>query len=124
MGEEIKRKLKAGDDVYIARNIVYDSKIFTIYNIDEEGIYSIVEKDSEWDYKEGVFKLPGGEIVSMTHLRRDDLMTVDDGLEFLIDRFSFLINRHVMKTTNATLVRKPVKDVIIERIRKKLYDNR
>lgn len=120
----MRPEYKIGDEVYVGRELLHDSKIYVIYNIDEEtDTHTIIERGGVWDFKLGQFQLPDGDIVQMRHLKYGDLMSVETGLEFLIDRFSFLINRHVSKTTRYDLW-KPEKDEIIQRITKKLYDNR
>lgn len=120
----MKPEYKIGDDVYVSREILYDSKIYTIYNIDEEtGTHTIVQKGGLWNYNEGCFELWDGEVVPMRHLKYEELFSIESGLDFLIDRFSFLINRHVAKTTSPNKY-KSERDDIIKRISKKLHDNR
>jgi hypothetical protein len=120
----MKPEYKIGDNVYISRFLLYDTKIYTIYEIsDELGIYTIIEKGGIWNPKEGYFELPNGDRGSVKHVRFDDLISAETGLDFMIDRFSFLINRHVIKTKQHSEW-KAEKDNIIKRISKKLYDNR
>src|ERR1044072_529808 len=119
----MRPEYKLGDEVYIGRELLYDSKIYIIYNIDEDSdTHTIIERGAVWDFNKGCFELPDGEIVQMKHLKYEDLMSVETGLEFLIDRFSFLINRHVNKTTRYDWWI-PEKNEILEKISKKLYDN-
>jgi hypothetical protein len=113
-----------GETVYIGREVLFNSQVYVIYHIDTElEIYYLIEAGYQWDYKEGIFKSWDGMIGRLKQYKYEDLMSFSTALEFVIDKFGYLINRQVAKSTPPSEYN-TVKDEIIKRITKKLYDNR
>jgi hypothetical protein len=108
----------------IVRHLLNNPKVYTIYDIDDEWeSYSIIEKDSEWNSKEGYFQLPDGEITPIKRLKYEDIMPVDMRVDYLIDKFAWTINRHLMDT-KSFLTWTHERNEIINKFSKKLHDNR